>query len=116
MNDQNSSGSFFSGLLIGAIAGSVVALLTAPQSGEKTRQIISDKTDEFQQKAADTIDEALAQAERAMSSARETTQRTIDKTQKRISELEAKGQKMAAEQRDRLNRLSELMRENQNTY
>ncbi len=115
MSDQNSSGSFFSGLIIGAIAGSIVALLTAPRSGEKTRQIISEKSDEFQQKAADTIDEALAQAERAMSSARETTQRTIDRTQQRIDELESKGQKMAADQRDRFNRLSESVREGQHS-
>ncbi len=111
MSDQSSSGSFFSGLIIGMIAGSVVALLTAPQSGEETRQYISDKTDEYREKAADTIDEALAQAERAMSSARETTQRTIDRTQKRINELESKGEKMAAEQRDRLNRINQSMRQ-----
>lgn len=111
MNDQNSSGGFLSGLILGLIAGSVIALLTAPQTGQETRRMLGQKSTEFRGKAADTIDEALAQAERAMLGAREATQRTVERAQQQIAELEAKGQKMAEEQRNRLNKLARSVKQ-----
>ncbi len=41
-------GSLLIGILIGAVAGGVTALLVAPNSGQKTRQMIKEKTKEGQ--------------------------------------------------------------------
>jgi gas vesicle protein len=104
---NESSGGFLSGFIVGLIAGSVVALLTAPQSGEETRQMIGEKSLEIREKAAESIDEVLLQAERAMASARETTEHTIDRTKRQITQLEARGEQMIEEQRQRFNRIVE---------
>jgi gas vesicle protein len=107
IDNDDSGGGFLSGFIIGLIAGSVVALLTAPQSGEKTRQMIGEKSVELREKAAESIDEVLLQGERALASARETTEHTIERTKRQISQLEARGETMLEEQRQRLNRLME---------
>jgi gas vesicle protein len=45
------------GLLAGAIVGGVIALLYAPKSGKKTRQLIKDKVTEFVDEVVDTVKE-----------------------------------------------------------
>jgi gas vesicle protein len=107
---ETNGGGFLSGFIVGLIVGSVVALLTAPQSGEKTREMIGEKSLELREKAAETIDDALLQAERAMASARETTEHTIERTKRQITQLEARGEKMVEEQRQRFNRIVEEAR------
>ena len=70
MNNDHATG-FGVGLLTGAIVGGFVALLVAPKSGEKTRQIIRDQAAEgieaFKEKAGeimDTANEAASEANR----------------------------------------------------
>ncbi len=46
-------GAFFLGLLLGAVAGAVVALLTTPKRGEEMRQDLTSKADELATKAKD---------------------------------------------------------------
>ena len=54
-NERSNSGGvgFLSGLVIGAFAGAVLALVLAPQSGEETRELISGKAQEARGKALD---------------------------------------------------------------
>jgi gas vesicle protein len=53
-NDRGSAGvGFLSGLVIGAFAGAVIALMLAPQSGEETRDILLGKAQEAKGKALD---------------------------------------------------------------
>jgi len=47
MATENSGQSFFTGLLLGTIIGAVLGLLFAPQPGEKTREQLRSKADEF---------------------------------------------------------------------
>jgi len=47
MAEENSGPSFFTGLLLGTIIGAVLGLLFAPQPGEKTREQLRSKADEF---------------------------------------------------------------------
>jgi gas vesicle protein len=47
MSEENSGPSFFTGLLLGTIIGAVLGLLFAPQPGEKTREQLRSKADEF---------------------------------------------------------------------
>jgi gas vesicle protein len=50
---------FLSGFLVGGLVGAAVALITAPQSGEETRQQIRAKGIELRADAQETVDEAL---------------------------------------------------------
>lgn len=45
MRKCNQTGTILSSLIIGALAGAVVALLFAPQSGEETRAQLAEKLD-----------------------------------------------------------------------
>jgi gas vesicle protein len=50
------------GFLVGGMAGALVALFNAPQSGVKTRALIRDKSIELKDKTLDQIEETRAQA------------------------------------------------------
>ncbi len=50
-------GSFLAGFVVGGLAGAIVALLFAPQSGAETRTLIKDKTIELKDKAASSYRE-----------------------------------------------------------
>jgi len=47
MATENNGSSFFTGLLLGTIIGAVLGLLFAPQPGEKTREQLRSRVDEF---------------------------------------------------------------------
>jgi gas vesicle protein len=55
---------FWSGLLFGSLAGAVVILLLAPQTGGKTRANIQQKGMELGGQASEIVEEAIAQARR----------------------------------------------------
>lgn len=55
-------GSFLAGFVIGGLIGAGVALLMAPQSGEETRALITDKSIELRDRAAETATDYQAKA------------------------------------------------------
>ena len=61
---------FAAGMLLGALAGGTAALLTAPQSGRRTRRLIRARSAALRDQAVeavnDTVDEARQQASRAV--------------------------------------------------
>lgn len=60
MSEQNSGLKEFStGFLVGGLAGALVAVLTAPRSGEETRQQIRAKGLELRDTTEQTVEEAL---------------------------------------------------------
>jgi gas vesicle protein len=50
---HDNSGSILIAFVLGAIAGAATALLLAPQSGEETRRLISEKARESKDKASE---------------------------------------------------------------
>ncbi len=50
------------GFLIGGLAGALVALFNAPQSGVKTRALIRDKSIELKERAVDRMQDTRTQA------------------------------------------------------
>ncbi len=70
MSDRDEFGAFLVGFVVGGLAGAVVALLFAPQSGEETRALIKDKSIELRDRASQTAEEAMARAEKAAADAR----------------------------------------------
>lgn len=65
MSDENNFGSFLMGFTVGALAGAIVSLLMAPQSGEETRQVLKEKAIELKEKGAETYEETKQRAETA---------------------------------------------------
>jgi len=77
------SAGFGIGLLIGAVIGGVIALLYAPQSGKKTRQLIKDKAievaDEVKEEATEVVDEVKEKASGVMDTVKEVTSKSGQK-------------------------------------
>lgn len=65
MSDESNFGSFLMGFTVGALAGAIVSLLMAPQSGEETRQVLKEKAIELKEKGAETYEETKQRAETA---------------------------------------------------
>ncbi len=53
--ESEGSGSFFTGMVIGGIAGFVAGMIMAPKSGDETRTLFSERGQEFRDKADDFI-------------------------------------------------------------
>ena len=61
MSDNNESsriGGYLAAFAIGALIGTGVALLYAPQSGKETRELLAKKGRELKGKASDALDDA----------------------------------------------------------
>lgn len=75
---MNDGSKVLTSLLVGAAAGFVTGVLIAPQSGEETRQQISDTTDRVREdlrkqseKSAELLDEVKGTAEEALDEVRQ---------------------------------------------
>lgn len=75
MTEKGSCGSFTAGLILGAIAGAVVALLYAPKTGRETRELLKQKAEEAREKA----EEIVEKAKEAAATARERVEQKIKK-------------------------------------
>ena len=69
-------GYFASGLLLGAVIGSVVGILYAPDSGKRTRKRIQRKSDEI-------LDDAVNYAKKS----RDKAEEIVEEGKKRVEEL-----------------------------
>ncbi len=59
------AGNFLAGIVVGAIVGAAMALLYAPQSGEKTRKLIAKKAKEIKKEfpeIKDKVQKAFGEA------------------------------------------------------
>lgn len=79
MSERDNFGTFLVGFLVGGLTGAVVALLYAPQSGEKTRAVIKEKAIEL----VDTLEDTTKKIEPAANEA-------IAKIQSGIKKVTAK--------------------------
>ena len=93
-NNNSSTGYFFTGLLIGGLAGAAASLLMAPQSGKETRDQIQAKGIELRNDATDTIQKKAAQV-----------RQISNDVQEKAGELQQRGQTMINEQRENLSTL-----------
>lgn len=131
MSENNDFGSFVAGFALGALAGAVVSLLMAPQSGEETRQIIKDRAIELKDKGEETFEETKRKAESAYKDAlakaeelavatkqhaeelgvslkhkvedyRNTAEKSVENTTDKVDEVVAKADKAITEGRKKL--------------
>lgn len=73
------TGKFISGFIVGGVIGGVLGILLAPQSGEETRGLITEKSGEFYKNTEDQLNELQGKANAV-----------IDDIQKKGDELLAK--------------------------
>jgi len=85
-------GAYLSGFLLGGLVGAAVALLLAPQSGEQTRALISEKAielkDQVDQKATEARTKAEELAEEAKQKATTLQQQGKDIIETQKSKLD----------------------------
>ena len=86
-SERDEFGAFLVGFIVGGLAGAVVSLLFAPQSGEETRALIRDKSIELRDRASQTAEEALAHAEAAAAEARVRAEELAREARTRAEEL-----------------------------
>lgn len=96
-NQDTDMGAFLAGFILGGLAGAMVALLMAPQSGEETRTVIRDKGIELKEKATLTAEEARARAEAALEDARQRAEEAMEEVRERAEELRELGQERFTE-------------------
>ncbi len=53
MENRKEGLSFVFGLMVGSLVGASVAIILAPQSGERTREVLRDRALEYKERAAD---------------------------------------------------------------
>jgi gas vesicle protein len=92
MAEKDNFGAFLIGVLVGGVAGAVVALLYAPASGEETRTVIKDKAIELKDKTVETLDETYKKAEVAANDAVAKAQELLKTAQSKVAETTKKGQ------------------------
>ncbi len=98
MSDKNGFGSFFAGFIAGAVAGAIATVLYAPNSGEETRDVLKNKTDDILGKANISVDDAYKQAETAAREARDRFETLATTTRKRAEDITRRGQVILEEQ------------------
>jgi gas vesicle protein len=72
---ESGSLNFVAGLAMGAILGASIALLTAPQSGKRTRRHIVRAVEAARDNAGDSWDDVATRAERAVRRSRHMARR-----------------------------------------
>jgi gas vesicle protein len=95
MADSGNGGEFFAGLVIGGMVGAGLALLLAPQSGEKTRTQIRNVSVELKERANETLAEAREKAEAITADARRKAEEIMEEARERAEEITAEAMKIA---------------------
>jgi len=80
-------GSLLSGFVIGGLIGAAVALLSAPQSGPETRQMLREKSTELKDQVVETAGQTRDRAEKVISNARGKVSEVANVTRERAAEL-----------------------------
>lgn len=91
---------FISGVLWGGLVGAAIGLLVAPRSGDETRALLRERSEEFREQAKETTDNLRTKASETAEQARE-----------RAVELQQRGKELIDENRERIVRTAEAVKE-----
>lgn len=86
--------SFLTGFLLGALAGSLVTVLMAPQSGKKTRLQLRRKGKELRQQTAEVVEGGVDQV-------RDKAREVSTSIHEHAEELQQRGQQIVEQQKER---------------
>ncbi len=81
---HNNKGSFFKGLIAGALGGAIAGILLAPKSGEETREDIKKLAVDLKDKAVDTYEKARAEVERKIEQVKKAGEKIDEDKYKKI--------------------------------
>jgi gas vesicle protein len=84
-NQSNSMGGFGVGLLVGAVLGAGVALLYAPNSGEKTRKLIKDRVEDAWDVGVDQMEDTRKQGKEILDKVQKQVNEVMDTTKKKLA-------------------------------
>lgn len=84
---MNKSGNFLVGLLTGALAGTVIALLYAPDKGKNTRDKLSYKLGNYLDDLNDLIDQLKEEKQNLVSEAKEKGDKVVIEAKEKAEDL-----------------------------
>ena len=90
-----SKGKFALGALVGAAAGVVAGVLTAPKSGKETRADIKRKAGEIKEDATEVVDKAKTKATDVAGEVREKAEGYRDRAERAVSSAKKEFQEEA---------------------
>jgi gas vesicle protein len=90
---------FISGILWGGLVGAAIGMLAAPRSGEETRALLRERSDEFRTQAKETA-----------GNLREKATETAEQAKERAAKLQQRSREMLEENRERVVRTAEAVK------
>ena len=93
---------FIVGLTIGALVGTVAAILLAPQSGKRTRRRIARKAGEWSETATEKVSEVRSETGRIADRTRKDARRLAKEARRRVDETGDRLSEAVEQGRDRL--------------
>jgi len=90
-----SVGKFLAGCVIGGAVGAVAGVLLAPQSGEETRDLLSDASKDVAKKTDKTVKEIQDKADTVVSDLQKKSDEIMEKIQTLINKQKPEGAETA---------------------
>jgi gas vesicle protein len=100
--DSSGGGGFVTGLLLGLLAGATLAMISAPQSGEDTRDILRAKAREAADRARDTAGDVSETLTGQTNELLERGRLIVERARARVDESVAEGMEAAEQTRNEL--------------
>ena len=94
---ENNGTDFLAGFMLGALAGTALALLFAPQTGEETRQKIKEQSFELKGRAREIPSKAREQAEELTARGRLVLDERVAQLEEAVTEGKKVGDKKVKE-------------------
>jgi gas vesicle protein len=101
-DDDKSGGGFVTGLLLGLLAGATLAMISAPASGEDTRELLRVKAREAADRARDTAGEVSETVGGQTNELLERGRAIVERARARVDGAVAEGMDAAEQQRNEL--------------
>ncbi len=76
---------FFLGLVLGVVVGATLAILFAPQEGEKTRNLLLEQSGDLRKRTEGTLDQLTSQTRGRLNDALATGRETYGKVKEELS-------------------------------
>jgi gas vesicle protein len=101
-DDTSGGGGFVTGLLLGLLAGATLAMISAPQSGEDTRDILRAKAREAADRARDTAGDVSETLSGQTNELLERGRLILENARARVDSAVAEGMEAADQTRNEL--------------
>jgi gas vesicle protein len=85
-NSEGNLLSFITGIALGALAGTAIGILVAPEKGEKTREKLASKSSQLKDELESQVEVGKDKIERFANSVIKQMQNTINKTEADVKE------------------------------